>query len=92
MGNIRVHLIIEGRVQGVWFRESARRQALSLGVNGWVRNCPDGTVEAVAEGSDSPVQAFVSWCHSGPPAARVDRVRKTPEDYQGEFDTFEVMF
>lgn len=92
MGDIRVHMIIEGRVQGVWFRESARRQAQSLGVNGWVRNRPDGTVEAVAEGPDAPVQAFVSWCHSGPPAARVDQVRKTPEEYQGEFDTFEVTY
>lgn len=92
MGNLRVHMIIEGRVQGVWFRESARRQALSLGVNGWVRNRSDGTVEAVAEGPDAPVQAFVSWCHSGPPAARVDEVRKTPEAYQGEFDTFDVTF
>ncbi|MGD8388595.1 MAG: acylphosphatase [Desulfobacteraceae bacterium] len=92
MSNIRVHLIIEGRVQGVWFRESARRQALSLGVNGWVRNRPDGTVEAVAEGPDSPVQAFVSWCHSGPPASRVDQVRKTPEDYRGELETFDVTY
>jgi acylphosphatase len=92
MAEIRVHLIIEGRVQGVWFRESTRRQALSLGVTGWVRNLPNGAVEAVAEGPEEAIQKFVAWCHRGPTAARVDRVRKSPECCTGEFDGFDVTF
>ncbi len=92
MENIRVHLVIEGRVQGVWFRESARRQALSLGVTGWVRNQRDGTVEAVAEGPEDAIRRFVVWCQKGPPAARVEGVRKAPETWTGEFEGFEVVF
>ena len=92
MAEIRVHLIIEGRVQGVWFRESMRRQALSQGVTGWVRNRRDGTVETVAEGPEEAIQKFVAWCHQGPSAARVDRVRKTPEPWAGEFGGFDVTY
>ncbi len=54
MENKRVHMIIKGRVQGVWFRESTRREAVSLGIKGWVRNLPDGTVEVLAEGGEGP--------------------------------------
>ena len=71
MDNIRVHLIIEGRVQGVWFRESTRREAVSLKLTGWVRNRPDGSVEASIEGPEHLVDRLVSWCRKGPPAARV---------------------
>lgn len=90
MDDIRVHLIIEGRVQGVFFRDSTRRQARSLGVTGWVRNLPDGKVEAVAEGPEDRVRRFVDWCRRGPSAARVDRVQENQEAWQGEFDTFDV--
>ena len=69
-----VHLQIRGRVQGVFFRESARREALALGVRGWVKNLPDGSVEAAAEGEDTQVRAFIQWCHQGPSAARVEEV------------------
>jgi acylphosphatase len=92
MGNIRVRLIIEGRVQGVWFRESTRRQAIGLGVFGWVRNVPDGTVEVLAEGPQEGVDRLVAWCHEGPSAARVDRVDKRSESWAGEFDSFDVVF
>ncbi len=92
MDNIRVHLKIEGRVQGVFFRDSTRRQARALGVTGWVRNVPDGTVEAVAEGPEDRVRQFAAWCRRGPSAARVDRVEETPEAWQGEFDAFDVTF
>ncbi|MBE3589472.1 MAG: acylphosphatase [Firmicutes bacterium] len=67
-------LLIVGRVQGVGFRAAARRQALALGLCGWVRNLPDGRVEAWAEGDAAAVKAFEDWCRQGPPAARVDRV------------------
>ena len=67
---IRVH----GRVQGVFFRDSARREAERLGVAGWVANAPDGTVEGLFEGDSDAVDALVAWCGSGPPQAQVERV------------------
>lgn len=68
------HLRIHGRVQGVWFRESMRLEAERLNVTGWVRNTPDGAVEAVIQGPADAVEALIGWAHSGPPMARVDRV------------------
>jgi len=67
-------LRIHGRVQGVWFRESMRMEAERLNVAGWVRNAPDGTVEAVIQGPAEAVEAMIEWARSGPPLARVDRV------------------
>jgi len=92
MANVRVRLIIEGRVQGVWFRDSTRRVAKSLGVTGWVRNLPDGTVEAVAEGEEEKVKKMVEWCHQGPPHARVTNVQEFQEQWKGEFEDFEIRF
>lgn len=71
----RAHLLISGRVQGVWYRDSARRRASELGLSGWARNLPDGRVEAVAEGPRRQVERFIEWCHEGPPAARVTGVQ-----------------
>lgn len=68
------HLRIHGRVQGVWFRESMRVEAERLAVSGWVRNTPDGAVEAVVQGSVPAVDALIAWAHQGPPLARVERV------------------
>ena len=92
MDKVRVHLIIEGRVQGVWFRESTRREAVSLRLFGWVRNLPDGAVEAIIEGPEDRVKKLVSWCHKGPPAAKVIRVKENREDRQGEFNSFDIVF
>ncbi|MFO7986063.1 MAG: acylphosphatase [Desulfatiglandaceae bacterium] len=92
MDNVRVHLIMEGCVQGVWFRESTRKKARSLGVLGWVRNRPDLTVEAVAEGPEDNVKKLVSWCHEGPPSAQVTRVMEQWEPWQGAFNDFDVTF
>jgi acylphosphatase len=92
MCDIRVRLVIEGRVQGVWFRESTRKQAVSLGVSGWVRNRADHTVEALIEGEEDHVRKLVTWCNHGPPAARVTRVRESQEPWQGEFDSFEIVY
>jgi acylphosphatase len=92
MENIRVRLMLEGRVQGVWFRESTRQEAQRLGVHGWVRNRREGTVEVLAEGPLENVRKLVAWCHHGPPAARVTRVHETAENFQGEFVSFDVVY
>jgi acylphosphatase len=67
-------LVIQGRVQGVFFRESLRQEAERLGIAGWVRNRADGDVEALIQGDAAAVEALAAWAHRGPPAARVDRV------------------
>jgi len=71
----RIHLIIHGIVQGVNFRFSTRQKALSLGLKGWVRNKKDGSVEAVAEGSEEAISEFVKWCSIGPEMANVTKVQ-----------------
>ena len=86
----RVHLRIHGHVQGVWFRESARQEAGRTGVVGWIRNTPEGEVEAVAEGPTDAVEAFVRWCHRGPAAARVAGVDRVDAAPTGEFARFDV--
>jgi acylphosphatase len=81
------HLHIQGRVQGVWFRESMRSEAERIGVTGWVRNAPDGSVEAVVQGPDAAVDALIAWARIGPPQARVERMIVT--DAQGDYSRFE---
>ena len=80
---IRRRLIVHGRVQGVWFRGATERQARALGVAGFVRNRPDGTVEAVFEGDAAAVRRAVAYCHHGPAGARVDRVECFEETIEG---------
>lgn len=87
-----MRLIIEGRVQGVWFRESTRKEAVSLGVYGWVKNRSDGTVEALIEGPEQKVKKLVQWCSKGPPYAQVTRVHETQEEWEDEFSSFDVVF
>jgi acylphosphatase len=70
----RRRVVVHGQVQGVWFRDSCRAEAVQRGVAGWVRNRADGSVEAVFEGSPDAVSALVAWCRTGPPRARVERV------------------
>lgn len=82
------HLIIHGRVQGVAYRDSMRVLAEELGVNGWVRNRRDGTVEAMVQGSREAVDGMIAWANWGPPAAKVTRVEI--EDGIGEFHSFEI--
>ncbi len=72
----RVHLLVTGRVQQVFFRQSTRNKALELGLRGWVRNRKSGTVELVAEGDAKLIEDLVTWCHSGPEHARVERVER----------------
>ena len=86
MSEVR-HLIITGRVQGVWYRASMAREAERLGVTGWVRNRNDGSVEAMVAGSDEQVAAIMNWARRGPPAAQVEHV--AVEIGSGEFSGFE---
>jgi acylphosphatase len=81
---VRAHVRVEGHVQGVFFRSEARDRARSLGLAGWVRNLPDGAVEAVFEGGSDAVGSLVRWCERGPRGARVDDVRVRWEDPRRE--------
>jgi acylphosphatase len=89
-GRVRVHLQIEGRVQGVFFRASVQEQAIRLGLKGWVRNCPDGSVEVMAEGERKKVEDMVAWCHRGPPGAQVREVQVNWQEFKGEFSAFRI--
>ena len=80
----RVHVRVTGFVQGVCFRAETAERARALGVGGWVRNAPDGAVEAVFEGDEQRVASLVAWCRRGPAGARVDDVAVTWEEPQGE--------
>jgi acylphosphatase len=85
-----VHLKIEGRVQGVYFRASVVGEANRLGLTGWVRNCRDGSVEVVAEGPRSQLDKLASWCHQGPPGAVVQRVHSAWQEARNEFQDFRI--
>jgi acylphosphatase len=86
----RVELRIVGRVQGVFYRASARARASALGLTGYARNLNDGAVEVVAEGDEASLDQFVAWCRTGPPAARVIRVEVARAVATGEFAAFDV--
>jgi acylphosphatase len=88
--NVRAHVLINGRVQGVFFRSETGFRARRLDIKGWVRNLPDGRVEAVFEGEDSNVRQLIDFCKKGPPGARVTSVNVSWETYTGEFLSFEA--
>jgi acylphosphatase len=92
MENVRAHVIVEGRVQGVFFRHHTQEMAAKLGLKGWVKNCRDGSVEAVFEGERDKVGQVIQWCQQGPSQARVTKVHQIWEDYKGEFDDFSVSY
>jgi acylphosphatase len=81
---IRYRVLVTGRVQGVWYRDSCRREAVANGVGGWVRNNGDGSVEAAVEGPREAVERLVAWMRVGPPRAQVDAVHVRTEDPLGE--------
>lgn len=91
MSKIRARLIIEGMVQGVFFRATMAEVAGGQGVRGWARNNPDGTVEAVLEGEEDRVEKVIQWSRTGPPRARVDRVDISREEFKDEFDGFTAL-
>ncbi len=89
---VRAHVIVSGRVQGVFFRAETRQAARRIGVSGWVRNLPDGTVEAVFEGTRAQVDAMLDWCRQGPPTARVDDLQVQEQAATGAFAGFDVRY
>ena len=91
MAQARVHLLVSGHVQGVAFRASTADAARRLGLRGWVRNLPDGRVEAEAEGERAALEGLVAWCRRGPPAARVDEVEVSWREPRGDLAPFAVV-
>lgn len=88
----RAHVYVSGRVQGVFFRATTRDEAHKREVTGWVKNLPDGRVEAVFEGKEDDVQEMVDFCHEGSGPAQVSDVEVEWKEYQGEFSSFEVRY
>ena len=80
----RVRVLVSGRVQGVFFRQTSARLARDAGLGGWARNLDDGRFEAVFEGEDAAVDRLVAWCRDGPEHARVDDIQTAVEDLAGE--------
>lgn len=91
MPEVRAVVLITGRVQGVWFRQSTKQTADKFGVTGWVRNNPDRSVEAIFEGSRNAVQAVLDWCNHGPEMALVNHVEIDWQPATGEFEQFRVI-
>jgi acylphosphatase len=88
----RVHVTVTGRVQGVAFRAKTRSEAIRHNVSGWVRNLPDGSVEAVFEGKPEDVERVVSWCRTGPSLAVVEQMESREEPYSGAFKDFSIRY
>ena len=81
---VAIRCLVTGRVQGVWFRAWTQKQAAALGLDGWVRNLPDGSVEALFSGPPDTVREMIGRCRSGPPAAKVTDIAEHPADPPGE--------
>ena len=87
----RVSLLINGQVQGVFFRLKAKEEADKLGLTGWVKNNGNGTVECLAEGDKDKLEQFIDWCQQGPEAAQVEKVEVEWQSYGGEFSGFKII-
>jgi len=92
MEKIKASVRIEGLVQGVNYRYATRQKAQELGVNGWVRNLADGSVECLLAGERDKVEALIRWCHQGPPGARVKKVTTHWEEYKGDVQEFSITY
>ena len=90
--HLRARVIVRGVVQGVFFRASTRDEAIRIGVGGWVKNLPDGTVQALFEGEAKRVEEIVGWCHRGPAGAVVRGVDIAWEPYAGEYKRFDIRY
>jgi len=90
--NVRAHIFVSGRVHGVFFRTETQEKARELGLTGWVKNLPDGRVEAVFEGERAKVEEMVKWARKGPPGAIVNDLNVVWEEYRDEFTNFEIRY
>ena len=88
----RVHIFVNGRVQGVFFRQATKVIAIKNNVTGWVRNLDDGRVEIMIEGEDKSINSVTEWCNFGPANSRVDNIQINNENYLGNFKNFEVRY
>ncbi len=88
----RVHVLISGKVQGVWFRASTKQKADELGIVGWVRNTDDGDVEAVFEGEKAKIDEMIAWCWIGPQRAQVMDIKMLPSRSDETFTGFVVLY
>jgi acylphosphatase len=88
----RVHIFVKGLVQGVFFRANTQKMAKDFGLNGWVKNTPEGGVEAVFEGEKEKIEELLQWAKRGPQGARVDGIDIKWEEYQEEFKNFEIRY
>ena len=86
----RAHVYVSGDVQGVFYRDSTRQKARQLGLSGWVKNLPDGRVEALFEGPSEKIREMVRWCEQGPPHAAVENVDVEFDSARQDFSRFEV--
>lgn len=91
MGLKQVQLTVRGRVQGVYFRASAQREARRLGITGWVKNRQDGSVDILAEGEEDGLRDLIGWAQKGPSAARVEKVDVRWRGFSGEFPDFRIV-
>jgi acylphosphatase len=89
---VRAHVYISGRVQGVFFRSETKEKADEYGVKGWVRNLPDGRVEAIFEGEKEKVDKIIEFCRHGPPGAIVKNIEIIWEEWRGEFKDFRIKY
>jgi acylphosphatase len=87
----QLHVIISGRVQGVWYRTSTKQKAEELGLTGWVKNTVDGNVEAIFEGEESTMNEMIAWCWVGPLLAQVDDVKIIRKRVSDEFKGFTIL-
>lgn len=88
----RVHVLICGKVQGVWYRASTKQKADELGLTGWVKNTADGNVEAVFEGEKAVIDEMIAWCWIGPPSSRVSDVKMLPFHSDENYTDFFVLY
>jgi acylphosphatase len=89
---IRAHIVVRGKVQGVYFRQNAQRICNEYGVTGWVLNVDDGSVEAILEGDKNSVEDAISWFRVGPPDAHVEKIELSYDRYSGEFEDFKISY
>ena len=89
---VEAHVLISGKVQGVWFRANTKEKARQLNIKGWVRNLPDGRVEAVFQGEKEIVEEMIKWCYKGPPLAEVENVEVEWKEPEEEFEDFSILY